>query len=150
MSGHLDSLNAMPFVTVVQFGGNWAGMQVNPDDGKLFVTSMKSDEKSAQIAAKHFAMKKGFVYQDRALKFNQPLMTIWKVQGHWVPAKNFDDHIVACSTQTCNREEAKQLAKFMAWHEQLECFPSLGESASTNRRLLKTLVHFIQKLLRNI
>ncbi len=116
-------------VTVAQLGGHWGGIQVNPNDSKSAVTTMLTDKKAAEAAAKLFAKEHGFLYLENHLTFDQPIVTIWRTLGHWVPAKIFDDRIAGAGRIWPTKEEAKREAEWVAARDGLMYAPSIGEEA---------------------
>jgi len=125
MSSKIGSIETM--ITVVQLGSFWCGVQVNPDESKFPITELVGEKKSAETAAKCFATQHHFLYRNDILEFNQPIVTIWKVQCNWVPAKIFHDRIEGAGQTTPSKEEAKLQAERVASREGLDFFPLIGE-----------------------
>ena len=125
MSSKASSVETM--ITVAQLGSFWCGVQVNPDESKFPITELVGEKKSAETAAKRFASQHHFLYRNDILEFNQPIVTIWKACGNWVPAKIFRDRIEGAGLTTPSKEEAKLQAERVASREKLDFFPSIGE-----------------------
>ncbi|MCE5318718.1 MAG: hypothetical protein LLG04_15325 [Parachlamydia sp.] len=119
---------ANSLITVVQFGGHWVGMQIDAKI-KTFITKALPNRDVARVAAQRFAQENRLPYLDDALRFNKPVVTIWKAQGCWVPAKIFPQDIIGAGMTTDDKNEAIKQARAIAEREQLEFEPSIGETA---------------------
>lgn len=123
------SVPANTLVTVVQMAGHWVGMQVMPDNVKKPVTRALKTQEIARVAAQQFAREHHIAYQDDALFFNTPVVTIWKARGCWVPAKIYPQHIEGAGYTTEDKNAAIEKARQLAEREKLDFAPSIGETA---------------------
>lgn len=122
----------LSLVTVVQFGGHWCAVKVNANETKQFISNPLTEKISAISAAKCFAKENNLLYQENAVTFNKPVITIWRALGCWVPAKIFDTYVQCAGLTVEDKSEAIKMAEELAEREGLECFPSIGESLFAN------------------
>jgi hypothetical protein len=119
-------------VTVIQFGGHWCAVNVDENENKKFISNPLTEKVLAVAAAKCFAKENNLHYQEDALIFNKPVVTIWRALGCWVPAKIFDTYIQGAGITVEDKSKAIKMAEQLAEREGLECFPSIGESIFDN------------------
>lgn len=128
MSNISSGAPPIPIITVHRLGGLWCGVMVNPDKSKYPITNLSQDKKLVKTIAKTYAAIQGLPYRKNVLIAHKPIVTVWKALGNWVPAKIFEDRIEGAGITT-TKEAAKHCAQQLAIKEQLDYFPSIGESA---------------------
>lgn len=115
-------------VTVVSCGGLWCAVKINGNEKKQFLTNPLIDKISAIAAAQSFAKENSLPFKENALTYNRPFLTVWHAYGYWVPAKIFETHIQLEGPTLESTSEALERAKQLAIKEELEFFPSIGQS----------------------
>lgn len=113
-------------VTVVRFGGHWCAMKHENNNAKLL--NIAVDKLSAIGAALRISREHNIPFVENAVIFNQPVVTIWKAFGCWIPAKIFEENVVGAG-QTCeNKIQAIEMAEKVAVRDGLQFIPAIGES----------------------
>lgn len=113
-------------VTVVRFGGHWCAMKHENNNAELL--NIAVDKISAIGTAQRFSHEHHIPFVEDAVEFNKPVVTIWKANGCWIPAKIFEENIIGAG-QTCKKKsEAIEMAEKVAVRDGLQFIPAIGES----------------------
>lgn len=113
------SIKVKTAVTVVQFGGQWVGVQITGSE-KTFITSFNSDKKTAAAAAKQYALVNKFEYKKSGAGFN-PIISTCKERDDYYIITIFKEYIrIANDSKTNDKNLAESKAREFAAKHQLE------------------------------
>lgn len=80
------------FISVLQVGGFWRGMDWNPGH-TTFITEISEVKEVAQAAARTFAEEHQLRYEEGPLILKKPVSTVVKIGNNWVPVVIFAESI---------------------------------------------------------